>query len=198
MMPHAHAKLQLCSDVSRQTSRRCFAFHWVLYDHAPAPIDTILHRAGLKWHSSMGGKVTSARQPDVEQHAAPPAQEECMECGFQQRQKLLPEACVPCAGIPYALAGVVYVLVMSRWLLVGDQTRRHSDLLFVARIGAGSPAAGNTVRGAGLKRLDRLFLVAVQRQVGLLGSCSSSRGRMMACVARCAASRTVIAARKQG
>ena len=118
--------------------------------------------------------------------------------GSNNARNLLPEACVPCAGIPYALAGVVYVLVMSRWLLVGDQTRRHSDLLFVARIGAGSPAAGNTVRGAGLKRLDRLFLVAVQRQVGLLGSCSSSRGRMMACVARCAASRTVIAARKQG
>ena len=90
--------------------------------------------------------------------------------------KLLLEASAPHAGIPYALAGVVYVLVASRWLLVGDQTRRHSDLLFVARVGPGSPAVGNTVRGAGLKRLDRLFLVAVQRQVGLPGpiSCSST------------------------
>jgi hypothetical protein len=59
----------------------------------------------------------------------------------------------------------VYTLVASRWLLVGDQTRRHSDLLFVARVKPGSPAAGSTVRGAGLKRLDRLFLVAVERQV---------------------------------
>ncbi len=69
------------------------------------------------------------------------------------------------AGVPYAVAGMLYVVTFSRWLLVGDDTKRHSDLLFVARVTPDSPAANNTVRGAGLKRLDRLFLVAVERQV---------------------------------
>lgn len=72
---------------------------------------------------------------------------------------------------------MLFVITFSRWLLPGDDTKRHSDLLFVARVKPESPAANSTVRAAGLKRLDRLFLVAVERQVRNSRVPSPSRSR---------------------
>lgn len=57
-----------------------------------------------------------------------------------------------------------------------DETKRHSDLLLVARVPAHSPVVNNTVREAGLKGMERLFLVAVERQV--LASQRNSRSRI--------------------
>lgn len=67
-------------------------------------------------------------------------------------------------GIPYAIGGFLYTVVASHWLLPADETKRHSDLLLVARVPAHSPVANNTVREADLKGMERLFLVAVERQ----------------------------------
>ncbi|KAG0576466.1 hypothetical protein KC19_5G082400 [Ceratodon purpureus] len=67
-------------------------------------------------------------------------------------------------GIVYAIFGFLYTVIASHWLLPADETKRHSDLLLVARVPPSSPVANNTVREAGLKGMERLFLVAVERQ----------------------------------
>lgn len=68
-------------------------------------------------------------------------------------------------GIVYAIGGFLYTVIASHWLLPADDTKRHSDLLLVARVPPQSPVVNNTVREAGLKGMERLFLVAVERQV---------------------------------
>ncbi|XP_024365164.1 probable sodium/sulfate cotransporter 3 [Physcomitrium patens] len=67
-------------------------------------------------------------------------------------------------GIVYCIGGFLFTVIASHWLLPSDETKRHSDLLLVARVPPESPVANNTVREAGLKGMERLFLVAVERQ----------------------------------
>ncbi|GAQ88449.1 Na+/dicarboxylate [Klebsormidium nitens] len=67
-------------------------------------------------------------------------------------------------GVAYAIFGMCYTLMASPFLLPGEDTKRHSDLLFVAKIRLDSPVANKTVLEAGLRSLERLFLVAVERQ----------------------------------
>lgn len=66
-----------------------------------------------------------------------------------------------------------YTLMASPFLLPGEDTRRHSDLLFVARVRPESPVVNKTVLEAGLRSLERLFLVAVERLV--CGNCCFGR-----------------------
>lgn len=68
-------------------------------------------------------------------------------------------------GVPYALFGMCYSLIFSKWLLVGGETRRHSDLLFVAQIPATSRAVGRSIANAGLQFMERVILTAVERDV---------------------------------
>lgn len=68
-------------------------------------------------------------------------------------------------GVPYALFGMCYSLIFSKWLLPGGETRRHSDLLFIARIPAASRAVGRTISNAGLQFMERVTLTAVERDV---------------------------------
>lgn len=49
--------------------------------------------------------------------------------------------------------------------MAADETKRHSDLLLVAKVPEHSTVVNKTVREAGLKGMERLFLVAVERQV---------------------------------
>lgn len=70
------------------------------------------------------------------------------------------------AGVPYAVSGAIYILLFSRWFLAGEDSKRHSDLLFAARAGRDSTVVGQTVCSAGLNRMERLLLVAAERRVG--------------------------------
>lgn len=71
-----------------------------------------------------------------------------------------------------------YTLLASPFLLPGEDTKRHSDLLFVAKVRPDSPVANKTVLEAGLRSLERLFLVAVERQVSQLSQTILLRFRM--------------------
>lgn len=70
-------------------------------------------------------------------------------------------------GIPYAVFGLLYLWFASGRLLPGarQNARRAAGApIFALRLLPGSPAANKTVRAAGLKGLDALFLVSVGRQ----------------------------------
>ena len=70
-----------------------------------------------------------------------------------------------CAGVPYALSGAIYILLFSRWFLAGEDSKRHGDLFFAARAVQASAVLKDTVYDAGLMRMERLSLVAVERRV---------------------------------
>ena len=70
-------------------------------------------------------------------------------------------------GIPYAVFGLLYLWFASGYLLPGarQHARRATGApIFAVRVLPGSSAANRTVRTAGLKGLDALFLVSVGRQ----------------------------------
>jgi hypothetical protein len=82
-------------------------------------------------------------------------------------------------GVPVALAGIMYVLLASPWLLPGGSRRRHNthgqssgtplemasneDILFGAKLMPWSPAAGRSVKRSGLRDTGGLYLVSVHR-----------------------------------
>lgn len=68
-------------------------------------------------------------------------------------------------GIIYAIFGFIYTVLASLFFLPNDDTTKHSDLLFVARVPPLSPVVGRTIKEAGLTVVERLHLLAVERQV---------------------------------
>lgn len=70
-------------------------------------------------------------------------------------------------GVPVAIAGIAYVLVVGRWLLPdtrsaslgGVDPRAYAVEMRVT----GAPIAGNTVEGASLRALEGLYLAEIQR-----------------------------------
>ncbi len=71
-------------------------------------------------------------------------------------------------GLPSALLGVVYVLVVSRWLLPERRPaiRDHQDPREYALemvVAGDSPLTGRTIEQAGLRRLPGLFLAEIER-----------------------------------
>jgi di/tricarboxylate transporter len=69
-------------------------------------------------------------------------------------------------GIPVAMAGLAYVLLMSPFLLPGntDDSEDPSEaILLGARVTQWSPAAGRTVQRSGLRDTGGIFLVSVHR-----------------------------------
>ena len=76
-------------------------------------------------------------------------------------------------GVPVAMAGIAYVLLLSPWLLPGgshtkkaagvDTLQDQDDILLGARLTQWSPAAGRTVQRSGLRDTGGIFLVSVHR-----------------------------------
>ena len=69
-------------------------------------------------------------------------------------------------GVPVALAGMAYILLVSPYLLPSDTGLYNddtSDLLLGARLTPWSPAAGRTIRRSGLRDTGGIFLVSVHR-----------------------------------
>ena len=72
-------------------------------------------------------------------------------------------------GVPLFIAGLAYLMVASRWLLKdrrppmsrSDDPRQYSLEMLVE---AGSPLAGRTIEEAGLRHLDGLFLMEIDRR----------------------------------
>ncbi|MEY4118476.1 MAG: hypothetical protein RLZZ116_1804, partial [Planctomycetota bacterium] len=75
-------------------------------------------------------------------------------------------------GVPVALIGVTYVLLVGRWLLpetrsaslAGIDPRSYAVEMRVT----GAPIAGNTVEGASLRGLEGLYLAEIQRGTDLI------------------------------
>ena len=77
-------------------------------------------------------------------------------------------------GIPCVIVTMLYVLLMSRWLLpnktheggrqFGDTRQYTVEML----IESGSPLIGQTVEQAGLRSLPGVFLIEIERQGHLI------------------------------
>ncbi|MCP5144366.1 MAG: SLC13 family permease [Gammaproteobacteria bacterium] len=71
-------------------------------------------------------------------------------------------------GVPCAIAGMIYMVVASRWLLPNrgsavrnaDQSRAYTVEMLVE---AGGPVSGQSIEGAGLRHLSGMYLAEVQR-----------------------------------
>ena len=79
-------------------------------------------------------------------------------------------------GIPVAAAGLLVMLLTSRWLLPERGTpqppsrRRIREFVIEMLLPAGSPLAGSTVVDAGLRNLQGVFLVEIARGERLIES----------------------------
>src|SRR5579863_2633885 len=72
-------------------------------------------------------------------------------------------------GVPCALIGIAYVLIMSRWLLPDRipairQLQDAREYTVEMLVEPGSPLDGQTVQAAGLRHLPGLFLVEIERR----------------------------------
>ncbi|MCZ6836831.1 MAG: SLC13 family permease [Planctomycetota bacterium] len=73
------------------------------------------------------------------------------------------------AGIPVALAGLLYVIFAGRWLLpvakdqapISDDPREYTTWM---RVDESSPIVGKTIEDAGLRHLEGLFLTEIDRE----------------------------------
>lgn len=82
-------------------------------------------------------------------------------------------------GVPIALLGIGYVLVMGRWLLpdrapviaVGEDPRQYTVELTVD---SGSPLSGKTIEQAGLRGLPGLYLAEIDRGEQVLPAVSGN------------------------
>jgi di/tricarboxylate transporter len=71
-------------------------------------------------------------------------------------------------GVPIALVGSLYILLVSRWLLPSraSATERMGDpreYTVVMHVRPGSPVDGKSIEGAGLRNLPGLYLAEVER-----------------------------------
>uniref|UniRef100_A0A061S8X4 Sodium sulfate co-transporter n=1 Tax=Tetraselmis sp. GSL018 TaxID=582737 RepID=A0A061S8X4_9CHLO len=75
-------------------------------------------------------------------------------------------------GLPYAVFGIVYILIFSPWLLpplkafaCGDtaEEEEKDELLVGMKVMRDSPVIGKTIEHAGLRSLEKVFLIAVER-----------------------------------
>ncbi|HET6588047.1 MAG TPA: SLC13 family permease [Oleiagrimonas sp.] len=74
-------------------------------------------------------------------------------------------------GLPAAVAGLIYLLTVGRWLLPDrrtalDQARQTREYVLEMRVKAGGPLVGRDLVGAKLRNLSGAFLVEVQRAMG--------------------------------
>jgi di/tricarboxylate transporter len=81
-------------------------------------------------------------------------------------------------GLPAALAGLVYLLLGSRWLLperrpaisIEDDPREYVVEMLVE---SGSPLSGSTIEDAGLRQLPGLYLIEIERDGIVMPAVSS-------------------------
>ncbi|HET6654867.1 MAG TPA: SLC13 family permease [Gammaproteobacteria bacterium] len=71
-------------------------------------------------------------------------------------------------GIPYAIVGIVYVVLVGRWLLpervpAMENLQDPREYTVEMLVEAGSPLAGMTIQQAGLRQLPGLFLIEIDR-----------------------------------
>lgn len=71
-------------------------------------------------------------------------------------------------GVPCAVAGIVYVVIASHWLLperrpVMAQLENPREYTVEMLVEAASPLVGQTIQAAGLRQLPGLFLVEIER-----------------------------------
>ena len=71
-------------------------------------------------------------------------------------------------GLVVATAGLVYIVVLSRWLLPDrsgavPDTENARDYSVAFRVEGDSPIVGSTIEGAGLRHLPGLYLVEIER-----------------------------------
>ncbi|HET7587132.1 MAG TPA: SLC13 family permease [Gammaproteobacteria bacterium] len=71
-------------------------------------------------------------------------------------------------GVPYAIVGVAYVVLVGRWLLpervpAMENLQDPREYTVEMLVEAGSPLAGMTVQEAGLRQLPGLFLIEIDR-----------------------------------
>jgi di/tricarboxylate transporter len=71
-------------------------------------------------------------------------------------------------GVPSAVAGIIYILIMSPWLLpartpVVEQLKRPREYTVEMIVDEDSPLAGKSVEHAGLRQLNGLYLVEIDR-----------------------------------
>ena len=84
---------------------------------------------------------------------------------------------ITAVGLPCAIAGIVYLLVCSRWLLperkpafgLNDDPREYTVEMLV---GPGSPLAGRTIEDAGLRHLPGMYLMEIDREGQILAAVS--------------------------
>ena len=74
-------------------------------------------------------------------------------------------------GVPCAVIGITYVLVVGRWLLperipVFSQSQDAREYTIEMMVAMGSPLEGQTVQAAGLRHLPGLYLVEIERRGG--------------------------------
>jgi di/tricarboxylate transporter len=72
-------------------------------------------------------------------------------------------------GVPCALLGLAYVLVVGRWLLperipVFAQSQDAREYTIEMMVAKGGPLAGQTVQAAGLRHLPGLYLIEIERE----------------------------------
>jgi len=72
-------------------------------------------------------------------------------------------------GVPCALIGITYVLVVGRWLLperipVFAQSQDAREYTIEMMVAMGSPLEGRSVQAAGLRHLPGLYLVEIERR----------------------------------
>ena len=71
-------------------------------------------------------------------------------------------------GVPCALIGLTYVLIVGRWLLperipVFSQAKDAREYTIEMMVERGGPLAGHTVQAAGLRHLPGLYLIEIER-----------------------------------
>lgn len=78
-------------------------------------------------------------------------------------------------GIPAMIAGLVYMIVTSRWLIperraavsVSDDPRQYTVEM---QVEAGGPLVGRTIEEAGLRHLPGLYVAEIQREDGVIAA----------------------------
>ncbi|KAG2495414.1 hypothetical protein HYH03_006361 [Edaphochlamys debaryana] len=66
-------------------------------------------------------------------------------------------------GVPYALWGFVFVVIMQRFVLPGNSSRYAKDLLLALRVLPNSPAVGKKLRDSGIRNSTGFTLAALSR-----------------------------------
>lgn len=75
---------------------------------------------------------------------------------------------ISAVGVPVAVAGLMFILLVSRWLLPDRQTFREltadpRQYTVEMLVEPGSPVDRQTIEGAGLRRLPGAYLASVER-----------------------------------